>query len=291
MAQSPSHKLGQLIGTQFEAAMREPLKQVAAEYHLYLDYEHPRLVRNGKREVAWTDAYGNTHRLDYVLEEGGSERHTGHPRAFIELAWRRYTKHSRNKAQEIQGAVRPLAERYGQHAPFLGAILSGVFTANSVEQLRSHGFTVAYCPYEDIVEAFRRSGLDVAFDESMSDLALQRKVESFERTTEMTRQQIRQTILQVGRAAFVPFFATLRTCLDRDVTQIRILTLSGISYDFASVDKAVQFIASHDETAPAMQFVRYEILVQYSTGDEVRGNFQTKSRAITFLQKFHRGVR
>ncbi len=35
-----------------------------------------------------------------------------------------------------------------------------------------------------------------------------------------------------------------------------------------------------------MQFVRYEILVQYSTGDEVRGNFQTKDRAITFLQEF-----
>ena len=221
------------------------------------------------------------------MEEGGSEQQTGRPRAFIELAWRRYTKHSKNKAQEIQSAVCPLAERYSQHAPFLGAILSGVFTPGSVEQLRSHGFTVAYCPYECIVEAFRRRGLDVAFDEGMTDFLVQRKVEAFERTTEMTRQQIRQTILQVGRTTFDPFFATLRTCLGRDVVQIRILTLSGMSYDFASVNKAVQFIASHDETEPAMQFVRYEVVVQYSTGDEVRGNFQTKVRAITFLQKFH----
>ena len=45
---------------------------------------------------------GNVHDLDYVFEQGGTEATIGQPKAFIEIAWRRYTKHSRNKAQEIQ---------------------------------------------------------------------------------------------------------------------------------------------------------------------------------------------
>ena len=289
MAQSLSHKLGQIIGTQFEAAVREPLKHIAEKYQLYLDYTHQRPAQGQKRDVVWTDNYGNTHKLDYVIEEGGSEHRIGCPRAFVEVAWRRYTKYSRNKAQEIQSAVLPVAERYSQHAPFLGAILAGDFTPNSLEQLRSQGFIVAYCPYEAIVQAFRDNDLDVTSDEGMRELLLQRKVEAFERTTDKERQQIRQAILQVGHATLASLFARLQTCLERDVVQISVLTLSGMFYDFVSVDRAVQFIASHDETEPARQFVRYEIVVRYSTGDEVRGHFQTKDRAIQFLEKLSNG--
>lgn len=53
---------------------------------------------------------GNAHDLDFVLERGGSDDKIGMPAAFIETAWRRYTKHYRNNAQEIQGALEPLAE-------------------------------------------------------------------------------------------------------------------------------------------------------------------------------------
>ena len=54
---------------------------------------------------------------DYVLERGGTDTVRGLPAAFIETAWRRYTKHSRNKAQEIQGAVLALAHAKRLPAP------------------------------------------------------------------------------------------------------------------------------------------------------------------------------
>ena len=57
----------------------------------------------------------------------------GKPVAFIESAWRRYTKHSRNKAQEIQGAILPLAETYSESNLFLGAVLAGVFTEGRIK--------------------------------------------------------------------------------------------------------------------------------------------------------------
>lgn len=159
MAQSPAHRLGQIIGGQLELAVRQPLEEIAKEFDLYLDYKHPRRARNGRKKVSWKDSQGNTHDLDYVLEEGGSEKMLGRPRAFIETAWRRYTKHSRNKAQEIQGAITPLAKTYQNSHPFLGAVLAGVFTEGSLTQFRSHDFTLAYCPYETILQAFATGGL------------------------------------------------------------------------------------------------------------------------------------
>ncbi len=58
--------------------------------------------------------------MDFVLERDGSDTRTGTPIAFIETAWRRYTKHSRNKAQEIQGAILPLVTTHREAASYFG---------------------------------------------------------------------------------------------------------------------------------------------------------------------------
>lgn len=105
---------------------------------------------------------GNDHDLDFVTEQGGTKDKRGRPLAFIEVAWRRYTKHSRNKAQEIQGAVLPIAERHAWDKPFLGAILAGVSTEGSLAQMRSSGFEVVLFPYNSLVEAFAAIGVNAA---------------------------------------------------------------------------------------------------------------------------------
>ena len=110
--------------------------------------------------MTWQDGYGNKHDLDYVLERNGSPNVIGQPVAFIETAWRRYTKHSRNKAQEIQGAILPLVAAHQNSAPFVGAILAGVFTNGALQQLQSLNFSVLYFPYAGVVKAFRRIGID-----------------------------------------------------------------------------------------------------------------------------------
>ena len=102
---------GHQCGEVLEAAVEPLLRRFAKEHNLYLDKKGPRPARSGKK-VSWTDVRGNTHDLDYVLERNGSDAKIGKPVAFIETAWRRYTKHSRNKAQEIQGALMPLLETH-----------------------------------------------------------------------------------------------------------------------------------------------------------------------------------
>jgi hypothetical protein len=164
VAESFAHKWGQTIGNLLQESLRELLQSVADRHGLYLDYQRTRAARTGKK-VTWKDRYGNSHDLDYVFERGGTDTVLGLPAAFIETAWRRYTKHSRNKAQEIEGAVRTLADTYSHLRPFLGIILAGVFTQGSLDQLRSRDFQVVYLPYDAIVDAFVAVGIDASFDE------------------------------------------------------------------------------------------------------------------------------
>ena len=283
MAKAPAHKLGQIIGDELEAVVRSPLRKTAEEFGLYFDYEHPRQSRNGKRKVAWVDSYGNAHDLDYVLEEDGSEEASGRPRAFIEIAWRSYTKHSRNKTQEIQGAVLPLAETYARYAPFLGAVLSGRFTAAARDQLRSHGFHVAYVHYETIVDAFHNLGLDVSFDEGATESDLNRKVTTLERLLPDARARLHKQLRKACATELDPFFDALRDSLGRRIVRITILALSGTSVQFKGVESAIRFVEGYDESTPADAFDHYELHIRYSNGREVRGSFPNKKDCIDFL--------
>ena len=164
MAVSLSHKFGQIIGDVLEGAMVPILYEVATKNNLFLDKKGKRNGRSGLK-VTWKDKFGNDHDLDFVYEVGGSTDKKGYPVAFIESAWRRYTKHSRNKAQEIQGAIVPLQTTYENCCRFIGVILGGVFTDGALTQLRSLNFKVLYFPYEKIVKAFKSVGIDASFDE------------------------------------------------------------------------------------------------------------------------------
>ena len=286
MAQSPTHRLGQFIGELIEKSLHKPLAALAKKHGLYLDYKHARPARDGKQKAAWRDLKGNTHDLDYVMEIGGTESMIGRPKAFIEVAYRRYTKHSRNKAQEMQGAIMPLAETYASDRPFLGVVLGGVFTANSVTQLSSHGFGVLHFPYASIVAAFKVVGVDVAFDEDSSDADVTKQVRACERLDDAQRTKVGKRLHQLHRHELNQFLAELETCLTRMISGVLVLALHGQSCESASIGQAVEFIRGHDESSAIAGFCRYEIHIRYNNHDEVRGNFQEKQEAIRFLETF-----
>ena len=283
MARSPAHRLGQIIGDQLEAAVREPLAAIAGEFNLYLDYHHPRKARGGKKRVAWKDSKGNTHILDYVMEEGGSETVEGRPRAFIEIAWRRYKKHSKNKAQEIEGAIMPLAETYQDSHPFLGVVLAGEFTEPSLEQFKSNRFNLIYCSYGTMLQAFASEGLDVSSEEDTGDDVLQRKVDAFEGTSRGQRERIAAQIRELHAEQFETFLDALRSSLRRRVEFVLVLPLYGNEQRFYAIQDAVDFISTHVPSTLSLKFVKYELNVRYSNGDEIRGVFQDKQDALEFL--------
>jgi len=284
MAQSPTHRFGQIIGDILESAIRPLLEAIATEHGLFLDCKRAREARDGKKKVVWVDGKGNAHDLDYVLESGGTDEVVGTPKAFVEIAWRRYTKHSRNKAQEIQGAIGPLAERYSDACPFLGVILAGVFTDGSLSQLRSHGFTVVYFPYESVVEAFATVGIDAWFDEETPDTVVEKKVRKFDTLGIGQHRRIGALLCRRHRADLDAFASTLRATLIRKIESVYVFPLHGIRKMLGSVTDAIAFIESFDENNPHGIFARYEVGVRYSNGDEVRGQFERKPIAIAFLR-------
>ncbi len=284
MAKSPSHKFGQLIGNLLEELIEPFLTDFAKRSGLYLDYQkNSRKARKGKK-VTWKDPYGNLHDLDYVLERGGTADMLGTPVAFIEAAWRRYTKHSRNKAQEIQGAILPLAEKYQWSNPFLGAVLAGVFTEGSLEQLRSLGFHVLYFPYETIVAAFASCNIDVAFDEKTPDRSFQKCVTQIEKAPKATMQMVKDHLANANKTEINNFVAALKERLDRMIEKIIVIPLYGRSNEFATIDDALRFLDGHSVYEGCGDFRKYEVFISFTNGDRVEGSFKDKVKVREFLQ-------
>ncbi len=284
MAASPSHRFGQIIGNLLEEILLPVLLQFCDERGLYLDRHGERAdVRKGVK-VSWEDKYGNLHDLDFVIEKNGSARERGKPVAFIEAAWRRYTKHSRNKVQEIQGAVMPIAEKHELDHPFLGAILAGVFTKGSLDQLKSVGFEVVYLPYETIVDAFTAVCIDVSFDEETSDAVFADCIAQIESLAPDKRALLKKLLYDANGAVFDAFFMRLRKKLDRAITRVAVLPLFGGPNDFTSTEAALGFVNGFKAGAAAGDFRKYEVSVGFSNGDEIKGIFTTKEQVKAFLE-------
>ena len=285
MAKSPSHKFGQIVGETLELTVAPLLHNFAAKHGLFFDKKGTRKARAGKK-VSWRDMYGNTHDLDYVFERNGTEEKIGTPVAFIETAWRRYTKHSRNKAQEIQGAVVPLAMTHKNTVPFLGAILAGVFTGGAITQLRSLGFTVLYFTYDDVIKAFKTVGIDASFDESTSDSEFAIKVAKWEKLSGGKRELIYKALVEIKNKEIKMFVKHLETTITRKITLVRIIPLHGKSFELKSIKKAIDFINDYDEKSVVTSVIRYEVEVRYNNDDSINGKFEDKNNAINFLNTY-----
>lgn len=285
MARSPAHRFGQIIGEVLESAIEPLLEDFARAHDLFLDKKGARACRRGGK-CTWTDANGNQHDLDFVLERGGGTDRVGVPVAFIETAWRRYTKHSRNKAQEIQGAIEPLAETYRASMPFKGAILAGVFTAGSLSQLRSLGFIVLHVPLGSVVEVFGQFGIDAQFDEATLDAEFQKKVDRYNRLSKRRRNQLAQSLVQRHATDVQGFLQSLDKVVSRQIERILVIALHGNLQELRTVDDAVAFVRNYAETTASLPLARFEIEVQFGNGDTIRGSFADRDAAIAFLNGY-----
>lgn len=283
MAKSSAHKFGQLIGDIIESILLPHLEKFCVENELYLDYQgKTRSARNGKT-VAWTDGYGNKHDLDFVLERNGSDIKIGDPVAFIECAWRRYTKHSRNKAQEIQGAILPLFDKYRWTNPFLGVILAGFFTEGSLDQLNSLGFNVLYFPYKTIVEAFQSESINIAFYEETPDSSFEETNRRIQILSIEELNRIKELILKKNQKGIEEFFSSLKSKTQRYVTRVQIIPLYGRTNEFKSIEDAIIFLESHSIYEGSGEFRKYELRVDFSNGDTISASFELQEKVEEFL--------
>jgi hypothetical protein len=287
MARSPAHRFGQIVGEAVEMAIESLLRPFTEEHGLYLDTKGRRPARKGLK-VRWGDLYGNSHDLDFVLEKDGTAQQVGTPIAFIETAWRSYTKHSRNKAQEIQGAILPLVARHQNAAPFIGVILAGVFTEGALSQLRSLGFTILYFPHDTVIQAFGRAGIDADFDEETSDVEVAAKVTAWEALREAQRLLMPKALIEINAEEVSQFMQALERAVLRQIESVLVLPLHGAPFQCSSADEAIVFVESYHEHNGPKPIVRYEVEVLYNNSDRVHGQFTDKDSTIRFLSAYQR---
>lgn len=287
MAESPSHRFGQIIGNLLEEIIDPFLQDFADKNGYYLDKAGKRGKARPGKKVTWVDKYGNNHDLDFVIEADASADQRGRPLAFIEAAWRRYTKHSRNKAQEIQGAVLPIAENYLWDAPFLGAVIAGIFTKGSIQQMESVGFTVLYFTYDSIVSSFHEIGIDVAFDESTPDEDFKHCLYQIEQLNPPKWEQLKDRLVSLNQSEIDVFMGKLAAVLERRIKKIIIVPLFGRSQEFCSVSDAKVFLSSDFALRQENGLKKIEIIVGYNNGDRVEGSFKTVEKAKEFLDYVH----
>ncbi len=282
MAQSASHQLGELIGNFFEETFKTPMNIVVKKDNLYLDTIGPRGTRKGTK-ITWTDKNGSKHDLDYVVEKGGTYDKIGEPVAFIELAWRRYTKHSKNKAQEISGAVIPIAEKYADLCPFKGAILGGDFTQNSIDQLRNAGFSVLYIPMKTVVDCFNEFGVDISYDEKTSENDFIKKVNSFNSIPDLNI--VSKRLLELCKDDFNLFINDFDSYVNRSIDNICIIPLYGDPHQLKTIETAIQFMESYEEKDSSCSFAYYQVFLSYKNGSKIEARFNTKNEVILFLRR------
>ena len=294
MAESLAHRWGQIIGDGFEMFVRDILGQVARRHGLYLDFKRPRATRGGQGKVTWQDGYGNKHDLDYVLERGGTEDAVGVPIAFIESAWRRYTKHSKNKVQEIEAAVMPIALTFSRHQPFCGAVLAGEFTQNALHQLESKGFGVLHIPYDSILAAFKELGIDASSEDGVNGTTeeqFREKIAKWEALPQPQATNRLMAIIQSRHArAIEEFQQRLEAALARQVSSIRLTVLRGHSVEYSDVDSAIAYLMEEEKSyrlrEDAGQREAFEIQVRFNTGAKIEATFPKRAEAVAFLRTF-----
>ena len=285
MATSQSHTLGEFIGSFFEDLMKKPISEFADKNGLYFDTVGHRKARGGSK-LTWTDIHGSKHDLDFVLEKGGTEETIGEPVAFIELAWRRYTKHSKNKAQEISGAVNPICEKHKLCKPFKGAILSGQFTDNSLNQLKNDDFHVLYIPFEKLVQAFRTHGLDIDFDEGTKEADLKKKYAAVsKKSNKALLDKVREEIIKTCEPEIKQFISELSASYNRKIRTICILPLHGKRTEVADVRKAIAFINGYTDVPADQNLEYFEVIVKYNNGTIIQCQFKERDEAVDFLKK------
>lgn len=284
MAKAPGHQFGQLVGLIVEEIVQAVLQEFADKYGYYLDKKGPRGKARDGRKVTWLDKYDCEHDLDFVIERDGSADVRGRPLAFIETAWRRYTKHSKNKVQEIQGAVLPTAERHKWDAPFLGVVLVGIFTAGAIDQMRRSGFHVLYVHRSAIIGAFKKAGIAIDFDEDTPDKDFRVAVKALENLTGEQRTTFKNDLRGLLANEFSNFVTVLAKALGRQIKKIVVTPLFGTSSEFATIDDAKRFLSLDTKPPEASApLLKIDLLVCFNNGDRIEASFQEPEKALAFL--------
>jgi hypothetical protein len=206
------------------------------------------------------------------------------PVAFIESAWRRGTRHSKNKVQEIQAAINPIVLKNKSTVCFKGAILGGDFTSSSIKQLESDSFSVLYFPTTLFEKTFKKFHLDIISDDATKESEFKRRIDLWEKFKD--KEALYKALIKSNKKAVDVFFSSLHEAVSRYIERVIILPLHGRETTANNIKDAIDLLKSYSEGKQKLSIVRYEIIIKYNTGDRIEASFKNKKDSIKFLETY-----
>ena len=98
-------------------------------------------------------------------------------------------------------------------------------------------------------------------------------------------RDLKRHILSLNRAALDTFMLELDNHLSRRVESIIVIPLYGNPREFACARDALRFIEDPMEGEPIGELQRFEVIVKYSDGESIEGNFKSRNKVRTFIRR------
>ncbi|MDR1342752.1 MAG: hypothetical protein LBK18_05800, partial [Prevotellaceae bacterium] len=168
-------------------------------------------------------------------------------------------------------------------SPFIGVVLAGEFTESALTQLKSCGFNVLFFHYKEVISAFSKYGIDIAFDEQTAEVDFKSKIDNWANLP--NKEDVAKELLAINKTSVDEFLEVLSSAVARFIERITILPLHGKKSVVNNLPEAIDFIEKYAEKAK-LPLVKYEIIIKYNTGDKIEASFKEKQDCIRFLETY-----
>lgn len=166
----------------------------------------------------------------------------------------------------------------------MGVVLAGVFTEGALTQLKSLGFGVLYFPYETVVKAFSKFGIDASFDEKTAESDFKNKIESWHKLP--NKKDVARELMKINKQNVDEFLHLLSAAVSRFIEYIIILPLHGQESVACNAVEAIDYLKEYMEDVPNLPLSKYEIIIKYNTGDRIEASFRDKKDSVRFLETY-----
>jgi hypothetical protein len=146
------------------------------------------------------------------------------------------------------------------------------------------GFGVLYFPYDSVVKAFKKFGINADFDENTTEIDFKQKINDWQ--NHVNKENIAKELLKLNKNQVDVFFELLTISVSRFIDKIYILPLHGQESSVNSINEAITLLKKYADTNEKLPFVKYEIIIKYNTGDKIEASFKDKKDAIKFLETY-----
>src|SRR5690606_19453608 len=110
---------------------------------------------------------------------------------------------------------------------------------------KSLGFGVLYFPYESVVKAFAKFGINAAFDEKTTEADFRKKIENWNKL--LNKEGVAKELLKLNKKSVNEFLTSLSNSVSRFIERIIILPLHGQENVSNSAIEAIDFLKKYSE--------------------------------------------